>query len=419
MFFFQPRYVKQGQQFVKDARKLLAYKRDLWSEATIVDIEKTIEKLEKGIADRDERVVNEAAQQLDVLVGQHAPPAKDAWMRENVEVFLVAIAVAVGVRTYFLQPFTIPTGSMQPTLNGIIGFPTTEPPPNPVAQIFDLVLFGRGWVNIQAKDDESIVSVTEQNRFRFFTYTRIETDKHNVYWVHAAKETVDRYRLMASGREEKGGAFNRGDVIARGHIDSGDMVFVDKFSYNFRKPRRDEVFVFNTQHIPTRDNQHQGMNGPSQFYIKRLAGTPNDTLQIRPPELFLNGERAKGRGFDRVMSGALQAPNHDYLGYSNASLQPASKEIAEMQLVREREQPDSARTNIVKLKDAYFYLYPMNYLGDPSSHVTLGPKEYYALGDNSYHSSDSRDWGPVPQQNIMGRGMFVYWPFTRHWGPIR
>jgi signal peptidase I len=50
---------------------------------------------------------------------------------------------------------------------------------------------------------------------------------------------------------------------------------------------------------------------------------------------------------------------------------------------------------------------------------TVPPRHYFAMGDNSYHSSDSRDWGPVPQQNIMGRGVFVYWPFGPHWGFIR
>jgi signal peptidase I len=49
---------------------------------------------------------------------------------------------------------------------------------------------------------------------------------------------------------------------------------------------------------------------------------------------------------------------------------------------------------------------------------TVPEKHYFALGDNSKHSSDSRDWGPVPEENIMGRAVFVYWPFAPHWGLI-
>ena len=65
-------------------------------------------------------------------------------------------------------------------------------------------------------------------------------------------------------------------------------------------------------------------------------------------------------------------------------------------------------------------VYPMAYFEDARVDVvTLDARQYYALGDNSYHSSDSRDWGTVPEQNIMGRGVFVYWPFTKHWGLIR
>ena len=44
---------------------------------------------------------------------------------------------------------------------------------------------------------------------------------------------------------------------------------------------------------------------------------------------------------------------------------------------------------------------------------------YFALGDNSYNSYDSRYWGPVPDENLVGRGLFVYWPFYPHWGLIR
>lgn len=387
MLFFKPSFVKLGQQFVKDARKLLAYKRDIATPEAVSEVEAEIASLESIIRTKDQKKIETQMIALDESCGRLARPTADASLRENIEVFLVAIVIALGVRTYFLQPFTIPTGSMQPTLNGIIGYRTAAPSPNVFVQAIDFALHGRTYVDVVAKQDEVILdgyssaerqrNISEVTRYGFFTYTRIRADSGNVYYVKAPEAAV-RNQLLDQGKSY----YKSGESIVRGYVDTGDHVFVDKFTYNFRSPHRGEVFVFSTQNIPkitARTPNHQ-----SQYYIKRLAGLPGDTLRIDPPNLFLNGKRATEFGFERVMAGTRTQPHDGYMGYSNG--------------------PDG---------------YTFDYLGSPAAIKVLEPKNYFALGDNSYHSADSRDWGTVPEQNIMGRAIMVYWPFIPHFGFIR
>jgi signal peptidase I len=49
----------------------------------------------------------------------------------------------------------------------------------------------------------------------------------------------------------------------------------------------------------------------------------------------------------------------------------------------------------------------------------LRDEEYFAMGDNSYNSSDSRVWGTIPERNLVGTALFCYWPLTKHWGQIK
>ncbi len=362
---FRSRSIKHARLLVRHAEKLMRYRCDVLSETTLAEIRQQIQALENTIKKRDLPAVRENSERLDALVAEHSPSHREAGWRENCEVILVAIVVAVGVRSYFIQPFKIPTGSMQPTLNGIIGHPWAAPVPNIFQQIAEFFVLGRNYINVVAPEDETVREVVEQKYLFFFTWSRIITDR-GTHRVYAPEATLAHDFQVASG-----GHYKRGQVIARGYIDTGDQVFVDKFSYNFVRPHRADVFVFRTKHIAMIPEDPQT---GAPYFIKRLGGLPGDTLLINPPQLFINGEQPKEFGFQRVMQ--AKPP---YRGYT---------------LGRQ-------------------------YLSRATQTFTIPPHSYFALGDNSYFSFDSRYWGPVPEENLVGRGLWVYWPFNQHWGLIR
>jgi len=371
---FTPRYIKDGKEMLHAARKMLAYKRDLLPPADVQLAEDHLARLQEALSRRDHPAVEEESHELDRFFLKRIPTSKHPEIRENCEVFLVAIVIALGIRTFFLQPFTIPTGSMQPTLNGIKVEATQEPPPNPLVRAFELACYGRSYFDVVSKEDDAVLSMRDVTRFRFFNYAEIQCLKQTFLVPGPARAVAERFHI------ERGTPLRAGQVLARGYTDTGDHVFVNKVAYNFRAPRRGEVFVFSTANILTEENK-LNPGGPSQYYIKRLAGLPGDELRIDPPKLFINGQPATGRAFERVMSGTYEHPNNGYRGYARG--------------------PE------------------FGYLYSPESTFRIPEKRYFALGDNSYNSADSRYWGTVPQENLMGYGLFVYWPFTKHWGLIQ
>jgi len=393
--FFTPRYVKNGREMLHAARKMLCYKRDLLQPHEVAMIEGRIQDLADAIQDRDPKKVENAADLLNHVFETHFPPRSHPELRENCEVVLVAFVIAIAIRSYFLQPFTIPTGSMQPTLNGIIVTQTESLPPNPLVRALDMAHYGRSYFNVVSKEDGKILSVSDVSWMWFFSYTEIQCEKQTLYVPAPSSSVIERFQLRRymdefdkAGRlVYKGQPLRAGEVVARGYADTGDHVFVNKVAYNFRKPRRGEVFVFGTTNI----ERIQTPDGNSQYYIKRLAGVPGDTLRIDAPKLFINGQLASGSAFERVMAGTYEDPVDGYRGYSNPR---------------------------VGYPDPLDIHNPINLL-TPTSTVLIPEKSYFALGDNSYNSADSRYWGFVPEENLMGCGMFVYWPFTKHWGFIK
>ncbi|MGI9115864.1 MAG: signal peptidase I [Chthoniobacterales bacterium] len=362
---FQRRSVKHAHLLLRHAEKVRRYRRDVMSEQALVDLDRHITELKAAARARNDSAIREKSEQLEQMIGHQAAGHWEAGWRENTEVILVAIVVAVAVRSYFIQPFKIPTGSMQPTLNGIIGHPQMKPAPNILQQVAEFFILGRDYINVVSQVDDTVDHVEPRKFLFFFTWSRLICH-HQQISIYCPPDT-----LMNDFKVTPGASYKKGAVIARGAVDTGDQVFVDKFSYNFIKPHRGDVFVFRTNHIfMIREDPETG----APYYIKRLAGVPGDTLRISPPLLYVNGEPPKRFGFQRVME--AKAP---YRGYSLGGAN----------------------------------------LANPHQTFTVPAHAYFAMGDNSYFSFDSRYWGPVPEENLVGRGLMVYWPFNRHWGLIR
>jgi signal peptidase I len=363
---FTPRYIKHSKLLLRHAQKFLRYKRDVLDPATAEEIGSAMAGLEAALRERDRKQAETRAEELDAKLHKLMPVNWEAHWRENCEVILVAIVVAIGIRSFFLQPFKIPTGSMQPTLNGIIGHPMAASAslPGLPQQICEFVLRGRNYVNAVSCENDKLLQVEPKKFLFFFTFSKLRF-QHQEFLLYAPPVTLRQDFNVFPER-----VYHPGEIIARGTIDTGDQVFVDKFTYNFVKPHRGDVFVFRTDHI-------SGISADAEsgqpFYIKRLAGVPGDTLRIDPPKLYVDGKIADGYGFERVM-----AAKDGYRGYGLGR----------------------------------------DYLAQPNRSFTVPAHSYFAMGDNSYNSYDSRYWGPVPEENLVGRGLLVYWPFIPHFGLI-
>jgi signal peptidase I len=403
---FTPKWKNEARHLVKGARKFVHYKRDLLTPERVDEIESRRTDLLAAIQSGDRAQVDEASKQVRAVCENSLPVEKPlGWLEENVEVMFVAIVIALGLRAYYLQPFRIPTGSMQPTLNGIIGKPLPEAQwPSFPQRVLEQILRGRSYVRV-VNDKDRHIAITPQGRpdirdtqwLHFFSRAEIHfTDSPPLQLPAPANpcyETGLRSAILIANRNE--GLLPKGTVLCEGTIDSGDLVLVDKVSYHFRNPQRGEVFVFDTQGIRGID-ERSGEQAKGSHYIKRLCGVPGDTLTIQSPNLLIDGKIAKEPGIQRVIRGE-----------GTYAINPHGYGLADP-----REASHGNKTLV-------------QYLAKPTDSLTLtaktrtGMREYAALGDNTGNSLDSRYWGTVKEFNLVGPALFSLWPVTTgHWGFI-
>jgi signal peptidase I len=322
-------------------------------------------------ASRDWERLETACDSAAIAAERLMPPRSFPKWRENVEVLVVAISMAMACRTYFIQPFKIPTGSMQPTLNGI----TVRPQDGKQWQdrlplnLVNLALFGERYVEVKAKSSGRLEYVGQfEDQFAY----RIGAVVHPVRLaMRPDSPFIDPDHSMKL-HFNPGDLVEKGQVIASGRVRQGDHIFVNKVRYHFTRPQRGQIIVFDTNYIL--DKQRLGIR-PDTFYIKRLVGLAGESISIRDRHLVVDGQPVEEPfPFKRLVT------DTNYHGY---------------------------------------VLRPGSFLNNDTSKIQLGPAQFLPFGDNTLSSLDGRYFGPVTEKALVGPSFFVYWPFGPHWGPTR
>ncbi len=128
-----------------------------------------------------------------------------------------------------------------------------------------------------------------------------------------------------------------------------EYLLTDKISYKSRTPQRGEVVVF---HAPVEAGCPKGTGCD---FVKRIVALPGETVEVKTGGVWINGFRLE-EGY--LPEGRITQPG----AYSSRGAQ------------------------------------------------TMEANEYFVVGDNRNHSSDSRVWGPIESGDIVGRVFFRYWP---------
>jgi len=206
--------------------------------------------------------------------------------------------------------------------------------------------------------------------------------------------------------------FSKGEIPLAFDVLLGDALFVDRMSYNFITPKVGDPIVFRTASI---DQFNRELNqetfaqiGEDKYYIKRLVGEPGDTLEIQVPEkIFTNGTDVR-----KGVPGILLRNGQPIEG-SEAFTENRRQTEAFLR---------SSQTDLLNGYPGYRadgLLSNRNQIKVPShkdpSNIT-GKDGYFAMGDNSTDSLDGRAWGFVPENELIGRALFIYYPFTKRWG---
>ncbi|MBI2960486.1 MAG: signal peptidase I [Betaproteobacteria bacterium] len=177
----------------------------------------------------------------------------------------------------------------------------------------------------------------------------------------------------------------------------GDFILVNKFAYGVRlpiinvkmfeigRPRRGDVMVFRYPEDPSLD------------YIKRVVGLPGDRVSYVNKRLYINGVEAPRKPLPDYL-------NRERIQYSR-QFSEQTGEVRHAILIEEEAPPMVPFVRQFPFRDNCNY-------NDSGVTCTVPRGHYFMMGDNRDNSADSRVWGFVPDENIVGKAFFIWFNFS-------
>lgn len=417
---------KSIKELISAAYNVYNYRRDVIGSENAQKLHALIEEVEnlfddgKTMLPRFKEARQELESQMKKCGGTIYPLG---FWADNVDVVFVAGILALSLRSFFFQPFQIPTNSMYPSFYGMTSHVYAEGQKAPSFRekawnlitkkasnyelnakkggevfirinhpsqmeanggIFHSEIRPSRWLGVLPSREKvytfKIGNLTEelavpadfsldgviQKAYPFMTKNESAGEYVNAISTRAKIVNSDGELYLSLGEKKAGERILNFDILG------GDMLFVDRITYNFRKPKVGEPIVFKTGMCEGITAKNGGVPD-DKYYIKRLVGAGGDSLKIEGSTLMINGSPAKG---SEAFNENAQMIN-GYCGYK-----------------------------------------PFGMLEDGKT-VKVPKNSYYAMGDNSENSWDSRYWGFVPEKAVVGKALVIFYPFTKRWGAAK